>query len=147
MSDTSGSAFPIQRQTDPNGEVLMWAEPGMTKRELFAVKLLPAVMQNFWKGLDEQKYACPPDWRDGVAQDACLQADALLRALAEPQPEPAPRFPEFNVYGADAHQRAALRTLQTRTWFEQLPEVIRTYVTAAVADIASTEAGEDDIPF
>ena len=144
MSDSNefdgGPAFPLQ-------DASTWQAHGMSKRELFAIKALPSVLEQFWRGVNEGEFGCPEGWRDGVAGDACLQADALLRALAEPRPEPAPKFPEFNVYGASSDEKDALRTLHTRTWFEQLPDAIRSYVTDAVDAIARADAGEDDIPF
>lgn len=147
MDDTSESAFPVQHQENANGEVRMWGQVGLTKRELFALHLLPGVLDRFWRGVDSHQHDCPSDWREGTSQDACLQADALLRALSEPRPEPEPAFPFFNVYAASADQKDALRRLHTRTWFDQLPDAVRTYVTDAVDSIARTEAGEDDIPF
>lgn len=152
-----GPVFPCRIPTGglhANGE----PEPtirhfGLTKRELFAAILMHSeavtcgVPGEACEALVEASRAAGTDVIDHMAGNAVQGADALLRALAEPRPEPEPRFPEFNVYGASSDQKDALRTLHTRTWFDQLPDAIRTYVTDAMNAVARVEAGEDDIPF
>lgn len=141
-----GPAFPVM-------DASRWQAHGMSKRELFAAILMHSeavtcgVPGEAAEALVRASIEAGTDVIDHMAMNAVQGADALLRALAEPQPEPEPKWPEFNVYGADAAQRDALRTLQTRTWFEQLPTHIRIYVNDAVDAIAKTESGEDDIPF
>ena len=125
---------------------------GMTKRELFSMSVLPSILRNFWRGLDERKYDCPSDWRDGVANDACLLADALLRALAEPEPvpepvpepEPVPPHLTYNAWGAPSAEQEAIKRLAERHDFKDLPAVIRDFVNVATAEIQKTE---DGIPF
>ena len=51
---------------------------GMTMRDYFATKAFPAVYLAACKEMDETGY--PEDWRYGVAQDAYMCADAMLRA-------------------------------------------------------------------
>lgn len=68
--DCSGPAFPV-----PNTE---WQSPGMMLRDYFAAKALPeayaaAVIECEHRGW-------PEDWRMGVALDAYLMADAMLKA-------------------------------------------------------------------
>lgn len=144
-----GPAFPLLAdlsQNQASGEITIHqtSAPGMSLRAYFAAAALPPVMQ-----------LCASDTYDETIEDhfakkSCTVADALLRALAEPLPEPprpAPAFPVFYAWAASAEQKDALRTLHTRTWFDQLPADLRTYVTDAMNAIASAEAGEDDIPF
>ena len=50
---------------------------GMTMRDYFAAKAFPAVYLAACKEMDETGY--PEDWRYGVAQDAYMCADAMLR--------------------------------------------------------------------
>lgn len=138
-----GPAFPVMdtSQNAATGETTIhqFIHPGLTKRELFAVHCLPISRTTFPEGLDG-------GW-DALCAHAFQMADSMLRASAEPRPEPEPKWPEFNVYAADPAQRNAMRTLQTRTWFDHLPTHIRIYVNDAVDAIARTEAGDDDIPF
>lgn len=144
--DDGGPAFPVQ-------DASTWQAHGMSKRELFAAILMHSeavtcgVPGEACEALVQASQDAGDDVIDHMAMNAVQGADALLRALGEPRPEPAPRLPAFNVYGADDFQRNALRTLHTRTWFEQLPETIRAYVTGAVDAIARSESGEADIPF
>lgn len=138
-----GPAFPEPGLTGlPNGEFIH-GRPGMSKREAFAMHVLPQVIRQ-----------CAADARESDEDHATMfarrsveLADALLRALAAPRPEPEPKWPEFNVYTASMDQCEALKTLRTRTWFEQLPQAIRTYVTDAVAEITRVESTDDDVPF
>lgn len=54
---------------------------GMTLRDYFAAKVLPAIYE--LTDADFQKNGCPdPSWRYGVALDAYMMADAMLRARA-----------------------------------------------------------------
>jgi hypothetical protein len=152
MSDNfdGGPAFPGLERGAGGLELTC---PGMSKRELFAAILMHSeavtcgVPGEAADALVQAADVAGRDVIDHMAMNAVEGADALLRALAEPRPEPAPRFPEFNVYGASDAQRDALHTLHTRTWFDRLPDALRTYVTDAVDAIARNETGEDDILF
>lgn len=151
-----GPAFPTGSvsQNQATGETIVH-QPigGMSKRELFAAILMHSeavtcgVPGEAADALIEVAQGAGRDVEDQMARNAVVCADALLRALAEPKPEPAPRFPVFYTWAASEEQKDALRTLHTRTWFEQLPADLRTYVTDAMSAIARAEAGEDDIPF
>jgi hypothetical protein len=74
-TNTGGPAFPIpglQHDEDFNG---------MTLRDYFAAKALPAVYVSAMKEADGLfQYEC---WRDGLAIDAYLMADAMLKARNE----------------------------------------------------------------
>lgn len=73
---TGGPAFPTDtaHQSGPN----TWHEEGMTLRDYFAAKALPAIYE----------YACEcarvdgweRGWRNGVAAEAYAIADAMLKA-------------------------------------------------------------------
>ena len=55
---------------------------GMTLRDYFAGKALPAIYADCMTLFEKE--GCPgPDWRDGVAKDAYLMADAMLKARLE----------------------------------------------------------------
>lgn len=55
---------------------------GMTLRDYFAGKVLPAIYADCMTLFEKE--GCPgPDWRDGVAKDAYLMADAMLKARQE----------------------------------------------------------------
>lgn len=52
---------------------------GVSVRDYFAGKALPAIYADCMTLFEKE--GCPgPDWRDGVAKDAYLMADAMLRA-------------------------------------------------------------------
>jgi hypothetical protein len=71
--DTGGPAFPHE------SGALMHNE--MTLRDYFAAKALPAVYVSAMKEADGLfQYEC---WRDGLAIDAYLMADAMLKARNE----------------------------------------------------------------
>lgn len=67
-------AFPSQTKT-PQGE-LNSPEPGMNLRDYFAAKAMPVIYAQCENFPDEH-------WRDGVARDAYMLADAMLRAREE----------------------------------------------------------------
>lgn len=67
-----GPAFPV-------GETKFIAECGMSLRDYFATKALPAVYADVCREME--RHGCPgPDWRDGVAADCYAMADAMLKA-------------------------------------------------------------------
>lgn len=70
-----GPAFPIGSTPEEWGN-------GMTLRDYFAGKALPAVYADCMALFEKE--GCPgPDWRDGVAKDSYLMADAMLKARQE----------------------------------------------------------------
>lgn len=68
-----GVAFPVKNAAE-------WQSHGMTLRDYFAAKALPATLQDYHAGLRNGEYGCDPDWAMGVAVDAYRLADAMLRA-------------------------------------------------------------------
>jgi hypothetical protein len=75
MSDkpTGGDAFPT---TDGCGQIFA----GMTLRDYFAAKALPAVHAEFYAGIRGNEYMRPDDCRKAIAQEAYLLADAMIKA-------------------------------------------------------------------
>jgi hypothetical protein len=65
-----GPAFPSQTSA--------YYYHGMFLRDYFAAKAFPAAYLAACKEMEETGY--PEDWRYGVAQDAYMCADAMLRA-------------------------------------------------------------------
>lgn len=77
MSDknTGGPAFPSHGSM---GEVV---QSGMTLRDYFAAKAMPAIYQDMWEDVRAGRFGnVPEDWKIGVAMDAYAMADAMLRA-------------------------------------------------------------------
>lgn len=81
-TETGGPAFPCEggnkfisgneiRKTLPSS--------GMTLRDYFAAKALPAVYADCMGSFEREGCPCP-QWREGVARDAYLMADAMLAA-------------------------------------------------------------------
>lgn len=147
-----GPVFPVSEEASRGKVAGIYG--GLSKRELFAaIAMHGLIVEPVSDSQSMVEYLAPTEPGDAyapgarIARAAAVMADAQLAALAEPQPEPEPKFPEFNVYGASEAQKDALRTLHTRTWFEQLPDAIRGYVNGAVDSMARQETGEDDIPF
>lgn len=73
---TGGPAFPTDtaHQSGPN----TWHEEGMTLRDYFAAKALPAVYKDACKCARVD--GCVDGWRNGVAAEAYAIADAMLKA-------------------------------------------------------------------
>jgi hypothetical protein len=76
MTHPTDSAFPVQRQLREDGEVLTYAEIGLTKREYFAAMAMQGILAS-----ESEDYRCPS--RQKMAEDAAGCADALLAALAK----------------------------------------------------------------
>lgn len=69
--NTGGPAFPVQ-------DASTWQAHGMTLRDYFAIKALQSLMQNFLSNdLDMND---PEGWMEGLAGDAYLMADEMLKA-------------------------------------------------------------------
>lgn len=133
-------------QAFPNEGFNGWGAPqqGMSLRAYAAVKFGAA-----WAGalgvgemLETHEQRAEEAVRLGV-----LQADALLVALAAPKEPAQPEPITYDAYAAPSSEKNALKSLLTRTWFDDLPERIRDFVTVAVREIDHAARGEDDIPF
>lgn len=149
-----GPVFPCRIPTGglhANGE----PEPtirhfGLTKRELFAAILMHSeavtcgVPGEACEALVESSRAAGTDVIDHMAMNAVQGADALLRALAEPQPEPVPPHLTYDAWTTHAAEHAAIKRLAERDDFKDLPAVIRDFVNVATDEIAKAE---DGIPF
>ena len=75
MSDMK--AFPSVIQYFPN-DLNADEEKGMTLRDYFAAKAMPAIYTEYVRDAAVGGWA--EDWRDMIAQDAYKMADAMLRA-------------------------------------------------------------------
>ncbi|MFA5898105.1 MAG: hypothetical protein WC829_03210 [Hyphomicrobium sp.] len=64
--NNGGAAFPSSNSPDTG-----WYAEGMTLRDYFASKVLPAIYDDSLGG---------QDWRDAVANEAYQLADAMLKA-------------------------------------------------------------------
>jgi len=59
-------------------------DPGMTLRDYFAAKALPAAYRDLWDDVRAGRTdRVPEDWRFGVAVEAYKMADAMLKARGE----------------------------------------------------------------
>lgn len=74
-----GPAFPVPGTTQDH-------EIGMTLRDYFAAKAMPAIYTDFWTSVRNGEHGCDERWAKGVARDAYALADAMLDARTqEPQ--------------------------------------------------------------
>lgn len=79
MSNATDSAFPVPRQVREDGEVLAYAEPGLTKREYAAIQIAASMCAG--------ESEADGYWRDEtLAKRAVARADALLAELAKVRP-------------------------------------------------------------
>lgn len=79
-TETGGPAFPVPLNP---GESYQGHAPqdGMTLRDYFAAKAMPAVYRDFWDDVRAGRNGCvPEDWKMGIAIDAYAMADAMLAA-------------------------------------------------------------------
>lgn len=76
---TGGAAFPCQPR-DPQGGFVEAMQPGMTKREAFALAALQGILANSYYAQQAES----PDCSGNFAAAAVFHADALLAEL-EPQ--------------------------------------------------------------
>jgi hypothetical protein len=72
--DTSGPAFPINANESADRCIYT----GMTLRDYMATKAMQSLMQNFLA--NDLDLKDPMGWMDGLAGDAYLMADAMLKA-------------------------------------------------------------------
>ena len=71
--DTGGLAFPCDSKR--------YESEGMTLRDYFAAKVMPAIYKDFWDDVRCDRYSCvTEDWQMGLAIDAYSMADAMLEA-------------------------------------------------------------------
>lgn len=71
-------AFPVW-ELNGNGQPEMTGF-GMTLRDYFAAKALPAMYRVFWGDIRAFGATVPEDWEMGIARDAYKLADAMLKA-------------------------------------------------------------------
>lgn len=77
--NNGGPAFPSAGDGNET-----WAHEGMTLRDYFAAKAMPAVYRDLWDDVRAgRNNSIPEDWRIGVAMDAYAMADAMLRARGQ----------------------------------------------------------------
>ena len=73
--DNGGPAFPFVDSASPH------EHQGMSLRDYFAIKSLPAIYSNAMKEANEGSgLFSEPDWRIGLALDSYKMADAMLEA-------------------------------------------------------------------
>lgn len=85
-ADMGGPAFPTQQERGPHGDVVEWAQPGMSLRDYFAAKAMQAQVIT-----------------DMVPGEAC---DALMEAAAAAGQDPVFRLALTSYEIADAMLRA-----------------------------------------
>jgi len=80
--DPGGSAFPVLEQKNVHGEIEMYAEPGMTLRDYFAIKALAALIGNAeWFAEAKQNVKFIDITADEYFSKAAYRlADAMLKA-------------------------------------------------------------------
>jgi hypothetical protein len=83
--ETGGPAFarPGAVFKGPNGQDMgNEASLGMSLRDYFAAKAMPAVYRDFWDDVRANRHGgtVPEDWAMGLALGAYQMADAMLRA-------------------------------------------------------------------
>jgi len=148
-SPDGGAAFPFYFPTPMAGDASEQHQ-GMSCRALFAAILIHAelvtcgVPGEAADALVEAAQRAGRDVVDHMAFNAVESADALLRALAEPRPEPVPQHLTYNAWATPASEHHAIQSLWLHPRFADLPAVIRDFVKLAVDEIAKTE---DGIPF
>ena len=72
-----GPAFPFGQTDSISGQLVNgWGSEGMTLRDYFAAKAMQSLLATFDTYYDER-------WRDGLAMDAYMVADAMLKARGE----------------------------------------------------------------
>lgn len=73
-------AFPVVGHLTDDLKMMGQLHHGMTLRDYFAAKVLPAIYTEFWAGVRGGECGVTPDWREGVSRDAYKLADAMLKA-------------------------------------------------------------------
>ncbi len=78
MSDkeTGGSAFPVCEVKNRNDETILYPESGMTLRDYFAAKAIPAVIEMY----SEDIHGPEELHEDYFARRAYMIAEAMLKA-------------------------------------------------------------------
>lgn len=101
--NNGGPAFPVSTSNENEGHQdgpNTWQFPGMTLRDYFAAKAMPAVYRDLWDDIRAGRNGCvPEDWKIGVALDAYAMADAMIAARASsarPAAEPEPAAPDYD---------------------------------------------------
>ncbi len=76
---TNTPAFPVWELNGQNKPEM--TDFGMSLRDYFAAKAMPAIYRDLWEDLRAGKGAVPDhEWPMGVAKDAYRIADAMLKA-------------------------------------------------------------------
>lgn len=79
MINDGGPAFPVWELNGKDQPEMTGF--GMSLRDYFAAKVLPAVYRDFWDDVRAGRNgSAPEDWTMGVALGAYALADAMLRA-------------------------------------------------------------------
>ena len=79
---TGGPAFPTENARQTGNTT--WHYEGMTLRDYFAAKAMPAIYRDMWDDVRAGRYdSVFPDWRYGVAMDAYKMADEMLKARGQ----------------------------------------------------------------
>jgi hypothetical protein len=74
-----GPAFPTLDFMTP--ERVATNRPGMTLRDYFAAKAMPAIYKDYWEGVRLHEFSCDDEtWPMNLAMDAYRIADAMLAA-------------------------------------------------------------------
>lgn len=142
-----GPAFPVLER-GPNGLELTCT--GLSKRDVFAAILMHSeavtcgVPGEACEALIEAAAGAGRDPVDHMAHNAVEGADALLRALAGPQPEQHRELwpsEKWLVETSEKH-RAAVYALRQSPAFDLLPSDLRDQIASAVAAFEDAE-----IPF
>ena len=80
-----GPAFPLPVEDQQCRSRFESSYGGMSLRDYFAAKALPAVYRDLWDDVRAGRNGCvTEEWRMGVALDAYALADAMLKAREEP---------------------------------------------------------------
>jgi hypothetical protein len=81
IASTGGPAFPaFEVRTHDTGDLVENASQGMTLRDYFAAKVLPAIYKETTERARLEGW--PDDWRMDVAEEAYEMADEMLKARA-----------------------------------------------------------------
>lgn len=76
--NNGGPAFPSAPEAD---KIYNRINSGMTLRDYFAAKAMPALYRDFWDDFRSGvNCRVPEDWKMGIAIDSYAMADAMLKA-------------------------------------------------------------------
>jgi hypothetical protein len=76
-----GPAFPCEQHEAQDNTWNQTFESGMTLRDYFAARALPAIYKDYWEGVRLHEFDCNDEtWPTSLALDAYRMADAMLLA-------------------------------------------------------------------